>query len=87
MITFLSILFALLGLNVFLLIFSVNKANARAKDTKSVSESKLTKIFPLRFLKRNIKKPFSFLFLEHETNAPRFFGRRFWKCLPLSFIF
>jgi len=56
MITFFTVLFALLGINALLLIFSVNGAKESFKKSMKSTESTITKIFPRQISETEYKK-------------------------------
>lgn len=57
MVTFFSLLLVLLGVNVILLIFSVNRTNGNVRKTKrSISKTQITKIYPIDLAPTNYKK-------------------------------
>jgi hypothetical protein len=57
MITFFSILFVLLGINILLLIFSLNGASKNAKKTfQNISSSSIPKLYPEQYSETEYKK-------------------------------
>lgn len=57
MVTFFSIMLILIGINTFLLLFSVNNNAKRVqKDTSEFSKTTSAKIYPLNIIETNLKK-------------------------------
>lgn len=57
MVTFFSIMFILIGINAFLLFFSVNKNAKRTQhDARKTAEIQGSKIYPLNIMEPKLKK-------------------------------
>lgn len=56
MITFFTILFIILGINVAMMIFSLNTAGQKKKTSTDEAKSQTTEIFPIELLSSKYKK-------------------------------